>query len=257
MSGINVEPYEALAEIYDQVMSHVDYLDWVNFALAFMTDHGFPYPSNSEPISLLECGCGTGSMSLILAACGYRVTGFDRSAQMIEIALRKRESLESPPDFSVNEFTTFDSTNKFHGATCLYDSLNYLMDLKEVQRFLGNIHKALRPNGLFLFDICTELNSVAYFNGKSETGTAGSYIYKREMLYDSIERIQENRFTIHLKSQPDKTTVECHRQKIYSESEILTCVRNVGFELVEAVDGYTRNPSHDKSMRIHFLVRKV
>ena len=190
------------------------------------------------------------------AACGFRVIGFDKSPQMIEVAWNKALSLDNSPEFFVSEFTLLDYSAIFRGAVCLYDSLNYLLDLKSVQSFLRNVHAALVPDGLFLFDICTELNSLKYFDNHSETGQGLGYTYHRKMNYDAAEKIQENIFTIQFKEHSSKGIVECHRQKIYSESEIIDAVEKSGFKIIEVVDGQSRNPSHSQSTRIHFLVRK-
>ncbi|MEV4949365.1 class I SAM-dependent methyltransferase [Streptomyces sp. NPDC053755] len=43
----------------------------------------------SEPADVLDVGCGTGSLSLLLAAAGHRVTGVDVAPRMIERARAK------------------------------------------------------------------------------------------------------------------------------------------------------------------------
>lgn len=43
----------------------------------------------SPPVDVLDLGCGTGSLSLLLAQRGHRVTGVDLSPNMVELARRK------------------------------------------------------------------------------------------------------------------------------------------------------------------------
>ncbi len=43
----------------------------------------------SDPADVLDIGCGTGSLSVLLAAAGHRVTGVDLAPRMIEQARAK------------------------------------------------------------------------------------------------------------------------------------------------------------------------
>ena len=45
-----------------------------------------------EPVSILDIGCGTGSISLILASLGHHVLGIDFSARMLEQAEAKAKA---------------------------------------------------------------------------------------------------------------------------------------------------------------------
>lgn len=49
------------------------------------------------PARVADLGCGTGSLSVLLAEAGHQVQGLDQSAAMLEIATRKAEGL--PAEF--------------------------------------------------------------------------------------------------------------------------------------------------------------
>ncbi|MEP1123927.1 MAG: class I SAM-dependent methyltransferase [Ilumatobacter sp.] len=55
----------------------------------------FPEP----PAEVADLGCGTGSLSLLLASEGYRVTGIDLSAEMISTAASKAAASSVPVTF--------------------------------------------------------------------------------------------------------------------------------------------------------------
>ncbi len=90
---VKVDPYYALARIYDQVMDHVDYAKWVQFILEIFEEHGLYPPASNKKTPILECACGTGTVALHLALRGYEVSAFDSSAAMVEVARSKVKSL--------------------------------------------------------------------------------------------------------------------------------------------------------------------
>src|SRR5690606_26528981 len=77
-------PYDALAAGYDVVMAHVDYAEWADHVLDLLDAHG------AAPRSILELGCGTGSLAIELHERGpFRYLGTDRSAAMVRVARAK------------------------------------------------------------------------------------------------------------------------------------------------------------------------
>ncbi|MCY4545730.1 MAG: class I SAM-dependent methyltransferase, partial [Gemmatimonadetes bacterium] len=76
-------PYSELAQIYDHVMRHVDYIRWADYIQSVFTRF------EATPKDVLELACGTGAMACILDDRGYRMTGIDRSERMIAVAKRK------------------------------------------------------------------------------------------------------------------------------------------------------------------------
>ena len=56
--------YTAFASVYDRLMTGVDYQGWANFYHALMERYGIPRGK------VCECACGTGSLTIPLAAMG-------------------------------------------------------------------------------------------------------------------------------------------------------------------------------------------
>lgn len=252
LDNVYVDPYEAMASIYDQIMSYVDYRKWFRFALEILTDHSREKKSPAAT-RILECGAGTGIISTMLALNGYKVDAFDKSERMIEIAQSRACDLIEPPDFFVSGFLDMKYTDEYHAALCLYDSVNYLLDPDDVVDFFKKIKNALKQDGLFLFDICTEINSRLYFNGRNEVKTGNHYQYRREMKYYANKGIQENLLRIRLSDQPEKIFIENHSQKIYTREEMLDFIDLSGMTLLEETDEFSRYPPGPDSLRIHFL----
>lgn len=87
----------------------------------------------------LEYGCGTGELSLELAANGARVVGIDISPVAVEAARFKAKELNISADFAVEDAERMSFTNKsfdvVFGSGILHH-LNLSKSLREVKRVL-------------------------------------------------------------------------------------------------------------------------
>src|SRR4051812_22164447 len=104
------------------------------------------------PAHLVDFCCGVGELAKHLCAAGYEVTGLDSSAEMLRLA---RENAPRA------EFVLCDVANariepSADAATCAFDSVNHLLLAEDLERFLASVHAALKPGGLFVFDVNTQ-----------------------------------------------------------------------------------------------------
>jgi len=235
-------------------MAHVDYPRWARFVLDVLNSHGLPSPNTKSPPNILECACGTGSITVLLTLYGYQLEAFDRSAEMVEIARRKAAGLRHTPRFFTADFNNFETASAFDAVLCLYDSVNYMLTEDALCAYFERVRKVVKVKCLFLFDVCTDINSRLHFTDRCETGQGKDYHYVRKMQYDSVSMMQENRFEITLAGQPEPL-IEIHRQRIYRLSEIEKQLIRAGWSILEKTDEYRRQPAHKNSMRVHFLCR--
>ena len=116
--------------------------------LRYLAQHLESLPRN---LRVLDAGGGTGSYAIPLAAQGHRVCLLDFSAQMLAIARRQAEQLDSSlmerMDFccaTVEEIPDLFSLNRFDLVLC-HTLLEYVLGPHEVLRILTTV---LRPRGL-------------------------------------------------------------------------------------------------------------
>lgn len=71
--------YESFARVYDLFMDNIPYEEWGEYLHGLLLDFGV------KDGLVLELGCGTGSMTELLAGWGYDMIGVDNSVEMLEI----------------------------------------------------------------------------------------------------------------------------------------------------------------------------
>jgi SAM-dependent methyltransferase len=100
-------------------------------------------------LSLLDIGCGTGTHAQYITSLGYKVTGIDRSTDMVKQAISKNIPNAS---FKVSDATSFALNQKFDVVTSLFHVLSYQTNNTDVVSMVENASAHLNENGLFVFD---------------------------------------------------------------------------------------------------------
>ncbi len=101
-------------------------------------------------VSLLELGCGTGSILARLELIPT-LAGLDRSPQMLERARVKVPRAE----LFQGDMAAFSLGKRFDVVICVFDSLNHLLTLDAWQSLFTAAHDHLVEDGLFIFDVNT------------------------------------------------------------------------------------------------------
>ena len=127
-------------------------------ALCDELERGMARHGLRPPALVGDLGAGTGLVAAAMAERGWHVYGVERSPAMLAEARAKtarmapalRECLSWSEgdirDFAMPEGLRLDA------ALCLCNTVNHLLEGAEVERFLGNAWRALRPGGLLLLD---------------------------------------------------------------------------------------------------------
>lgn len=139
--------YLDLASAYDRFTRDVDYHRWLRWYLRWFR--------RLRPASVVDLGCGTGTLTCLLAEAGYRVTGVDVSEEMLAQAMDKALALpeERRPLLVCQEMEELNLPEPADAVVCSLDCLNYLTRRAALERTLRRVSRCLRSGGLFLFDV--------------------------------------------------------------------------------------------------------
>ena len=144
-----MDAYGALAVSYDRLTNDVDYRAVVDFYREILKKEGL------KPRTAVDLACGTGSVAVLLAQMGMRVTGVDMSEEMLCVASQKAQETENPPVFVCQCLQQLQLPRGVDLAVCALDSLDYITDPEDCKEAIRRVYKALNPGGCFIFDVNT------------------------------------------------------------------------------------------------------
>ena len=103
--------------------------------------------------TLLEVGCGAGRISIGLWELGYRhLLGIDFVREMVSEARRLNKKLEYGVSFRHGDATRLDLEDSlFDGAIFGFNGLMQIPGRENRRRAMSEIHRVLRPGGVFVF----------------------------------------------------------------------------------------------------------
>lgn len=105
--------------------------------------------------TLLDLGCGPGLYCSRLAKQGLDVTGIDFSRRSVKYAKEYAKSNNLKIKYFHQDYLTIDYHEAFDVIIMIFCDFGVLSN-NERDRLLTKIHKALKPSGLFIFDVCTK-----------------------------------------------------------------------------------------------------
>lgn len=140
--------YEALAASYDALTRDIAYEETLRFLEAVLQ------ALDAAPETVLDLACGTGSLSVLMARRGWRVTGVDCAPEMLTAAYDKALALEeNRPFFACQRMEALALPTPVDLAVCCLDSLNYLTSPGDCRETFQRVYEHLNPGGVFFFDI--------------------------------------------------------------------------------------------------------
>ena len=243
--------YEALAASYDALTYDVPYDKILRFWETLLRRF------RVRPGSVLDLACGTGSLSVLLARSGYHVIGADRSEQMLCQAEQKAQQLpENRPFFICQPMQRLRLPEPVDAVICCLDSINYLTDPADCRRTFARVFDALKPGGLFVFDVDTpyklrSLNGQVFLDEREGADCVWRAEYR--------ERARRLYYGMDLFTQQGKLwarSFEEHVEYAYTMEELTQYLNEAGFSDVRLfADRKLRSPEPTE-LRVYFAAKK-
>ncbi len=236
-----MEAYTDFASVYDELMDETPYEQWCNNVLKVFDENGI------KDGLVLDLGCGTGSMSELLAAKGFDMIGVDYSMEMLNIAQNKKARSGHDILYLNQDMREFELYGTVRAVISICDSINYLLEDEDVIETFKLVNNYLDPKGIFFFDFNT--------NYKYDC----SFIW--ENFYDVEEKINEYDLTIFVREDENGEDMfrkfeETHFQRGYTLEEMKSFIEKSGLVFIKAYDADTLEAVTDSSQRIYVVARE-
>lgn len=242
--------YTSLAASYDGLTTDVPYETILDFLETILRRSG------KQPETVLDLACGTGSMSLLLAKRGYRVIAADVSEEMLTVAAQKTGGMKQPPFFICQPMQKLRLPEPVDAVFCLLDSLNYLDVPDDCQKTFGRVFKALKPGGVFLFDVNTPeklrgLDGQVFLDENEESYCVWRAEFEEEenCCYYGIDLFRKD-------GDCWKRSFEQHCEYAYEPRELAQWLKEAGFTRVEQYGDCRLDAPTAGEQRIYFAAYK-
>ena len=249
-----VDSYIDFARFYDSLMEDARYPERADYLLEICACF-------SQPVGdCLDLACGTGSLTDELYRRGVNVTGADISADMLTVAADRFPDIR----FVCQPMQALELPVPVDTVVCTLDSVNHLTEDEDVQETFCRVAQALKPGGLFVFDVNTLYKHREILADKV-------FLYDLDDVFCAWEnRLSEDGATV----EEQLTFFERDGESYYRTDEFITetaypaevirdAVRKAGLELVAEFDAdrgldtpEELSPVTATTQRILFVARK-
>ena len=212
-----------------------------------------------KPERILDLACGEGTFAIEMAKRGFEVVGLDRSPYMLKFARRKAKREGVEVKFIKGDMRKLSFKEEFDLITCWFDSLNYLLELRDLEETFRGVHRALRRGGFFIFDMNTIYGLVSWREQPCNIEQDTPELFEVHCKdYDFERNIATMRIIGFVKRGKGWIRIEeVHRERGYTIKEIEDCLNKTGLRII-ARWGDIREMSELKpdSRRVWFVTRK-
>ena len=254
---IGMEAYTDFAYLYDEFMEDVPYAEWADLLSSLIKAYG------TNVKTVLDLGCGTGTLTRLMAAKGYEMMGVDYSQDMLTVAAEK--NTEDNDILYINQdMRSLELLEKSDAIISVCDCINYMILDEDIEDCFKSVKSNLIKDGIFIFDFNTiyKYETVIGDTTIAENRENSSFIW--ENYYSSDDHINEYDVTFFTKIEDDtdaesdgifRRFSEVHIQRGYTLQEMKQFLLTAGFSFVAALDEETRKEPTETSERIYIIAR--
>lgn len=242
--------YEGFAKIYDRLIGEdISYGEICDFIENIFHLRGI------NPSLVLDMACGTGGVTIPMAARGYDMLGADRSAQMLDLARKKPGS--DGILFLNQSITSLDLYGTVGAALCITDGFNYVLSDDELTRALTRLRTCfLDPGAVLIFDVSSAYKYEKILADNTFVYDRGGVFYCWENRYMPKKQLCEMNITFFEKGAHGwRKTCERQLHRARTEARLRGILTRAGFSDIEVFSSTGMSRNLEGAQRLWFVAQ--
>lgn len=236
--------YNEFAYFYDEFNGEADYDALYRYVKQQLDQH------NVEDGVVVDLGCGTGDLTMMLAQAGYDMIGVDQSEEMLSVLEEKAVDLGLSGRVLLlqQNILNLDLFGTIRAAISTFDTYNHIGPLPQFEKAVAKAAFFMEKGGLFLFDLNTPYKHQQILGNNIFTIDAPDASCLWQNHYDE----QAHRVDIHLQftdKDLDETFEETFSEYTYPLELVQQVLERNGFCMESVCDGENFGPLTDSSQR--------
>jgi SAM-dependent methyltransferase len=203
---------------------------------------------------ILDMGAGSGRILIPLTQQGYNIEGMEPYEGMINVAHKKAKNVDLEITINQGSYQTLSVDEKYQLIFGLNGTMAYLLSSEEFIQAFTNLHKALRPGGIFLVDLMDFYSLIKHYKppepreieieGKKALLVVSheidlnrtTWIHNSRIFFPTNENDQEEHIILH---------EDIHVLSMINLRELQFYAKMAGLEFIENFQSY-ENRSNDR-----------
>lgn len=248
-----MEAYTGFAYVYDEYMDNIPYEEWGEYMMTLLKENGV-----SDGMSVLELGCGTGTVTRMLSKLGYDCVGLDMSEDMLSIASDKTFEEDLHIIYTCQDMRDFEVPYSMDAMISIGDSMNYITCVDDLENVFSCVRENLKENGVFIFDLKTIhfFRDILADNTYAQNRDDSAFIW--DNYYDEEERNNEYELAVFVKNEDGTFDrfEEQHYQHGFTIEEVTGAAHKAGLNVKSVYNAFTKDAPDDSSERLYFIITR-
>jgi SAM-dependent methyltransferase len=198
--------------------------------------------------AVLELACGTGLLTVPIAARGLPTVGLDHSRAMLDAAKRRASAENVPVKLLQGDMRDFALRREFNLIFVARNSLLHILSTADLHAVLKAVRNHLAPDGVFAFDIFNpDVRLLAKPAGprfpvmEASTSSFGVLSVETTNDYDSATQVNRGTWFISSPERRDAWVVPMVLRSIFPQ-ELPLLLSAAGLELTNRFGDLSRGP---------------